>query len=95
MKVKVAQYEFSGPFILVVLVASEFTLQDAGKQMIARIEPYYPTLAIMLVSIEHNGFRAFSFFQSHKILALLQLDNLSFTELDLTVPPIDTSELPF
>lgn len=94
MKVQVARYELAGSFVLIVLVTSEFTTPDSGKKLIARIEPYFSDLGIMLISLESNGFRAFAFFQTHRILALLQLENLNFFDFDLLIPPPDP-ELPF
>jgi hypothetical protein len=55
--------------------------------------PFYPALAIMLVSVEKNGFRAWADFQTHEILALVQTKKLHFTEVDTDAPPEE--ELPF
>lgn len=79
----------------VALVPSEFTVQAAGELLIQRIQKYYPCQAVMLVSVEKNGFRSFAYFQTHEFLALLQLDILVFNHIDLAVPPVDESELPF
>jgi hypothetical protein len=84
----------SGSVILIVLVDSEFTLPEFGKKVIAKVEKYYPSLGIMLLSIEKNGFRAYSFFESHRILALMQLENLTFKALDLAASPPE-AEPPF
>lgn len=94
MQVRFAQYEMSGCFVLIVLVGPEFTTPDAGKKLISRIEPYFPAHPVMLLSVEASGFCAFAYFQTHRILALLQLDNLDFSGLDLQIPPPDP-ELPF
>lgn len=94
MKVQVAHYELSGSFILMALVESNFTLPGNGNKLIGEIEKHHPAQGIMLISIETNGFRAYSFFESHRILALMQLDNLTFSELDLARPSPEP-ELPF
>jgi hypothetical protein len=95
VRVKVAQWAPYGTAMAVALVASEFTVQTAGQLLIQRIEKYYRGQAVMLVSVEKNGFRAYAYFQTHEFLALMQLDVMAFDELDLTVPPVDDSELPF
>lgn len=95
MRVKVAQWTPYGTAMAVALVASEFTAQSAGQVLIQRIEKYYPGQAVMLISVEHNGFRAFAYFQTHEFLALIQLDVLAFDEIDMSVPPVDNSGLPF
>lgn len=95
MKVQVAQVEVLGSKIVVVVANSEFTQAHAGAPLILRVQPHYPTQAIMIVSVEQNGFRAFAHFQTAKTLAMMQLELLSFTSLDLSVSPIDTSDLPF
>lgn len=77
------------------LVASEFTEEQAGRALILRIEKYFPTQGVMLISVEKNGFAACAYFQTHEYLALIQLDILTFEEIDLSIPPVDNSELPF
>lgn len=96
MKIQVAEVTPYGPPILVAIVPSEYTVSATGPGLIRRIEPHYPTHPIMLVSVESNGFRAFAPFQTHKLLALIQLEYLQLTELDLEMPPPDRDEeLPF
>lgn len=95
MRVQVAQWSPYGAAIAVAIVDSEHTLEIAGKAMINRIGKYFPAQAVMLVSVEANGFRAFAYFQTHQYLALMQLEILTFDEVDLSVPPVDDSELPF
>jgi hypothetical protein len=95
MKVKVAQFELLGSKIVVVVTDSEFTQANAGSVLILRVQPHYPTQAIMVVSVEQNGFRAFAHFQTTKTLAIMQLELLDFMSIDLSEPPFDNSDLPF
>ena len=62
--------------------------------MIARISRFRPTHPIMLVSIENNGPRAYATFDTHVLLALVQLENIRLEPLDLDRPP-EEPELPF
>lgn len=59
--------------VLVVLTDSEFTIAGPGDALIERVRPYFPTLPVMFVSIEQNGFRAYAPFQTHTLLAYLQI----------------------
>lgn len=94
MKVHVTEIEPYGSPLLVALVPSDFTNSTAGPGFVKRLQPYYKFLPIMLVSVETNGFRAYAAFQTHVLLALIQLEYLNFEELDLSTPPPD-EELPF
>lgn len=78
---------------MVALVESEYTLQEAGRPLVRLLLPFYPTIAVMLVSIEENGFRAWADFQTHEILAMVQTKKLEFEEVDTDSPP--NEELPF
>lgn len=95
MRVKVAQWTPYSTAMVVALVDTEFTVQAAGQLLVRRIEKYFLAQAVMLVSVEEHGFKAFAYFQTHEFLALIQLDVLTFDEIDLDVPPADDSELPF
>lgn len=96
MKIQVAEITPYGAPILVAIVPSECTNPSNGAAMLRQIEPYYPTHPIMLVSVEANGFRSYATFETHMLLALIQLEYLDVTELDLSVPPQEVEEeLPF
>lgn len=92
---KAAVVAINGTRIAVVLVDSTNMVPAAGDSIIARLQHHFPTLPIMLVSIENNGFRAHAAFQTGELLALLQLKQIPFEDIDLDVPPVRNSELPF
>lgn len=94
MIVQTSEWTPYGAYIRVVLVPSEYTLAGPGDRLIDRIMVYAPPYTVMLVSIEENGFRAYAPFQTQELLALLQLEELEYLPLDLSVPPPDP-ELPF
>jgi hypothetical protein len=51
---------------------------------------------MMLVSIEPNGYRAYAPFETHRLLALMQLEQLTLQPVDLSLPPPEKYEaLPF
>lgn len=88
MRLQTAIFTPYGSEIVLVLVDSRFTRKLAGDVMLSRLAPYFPRHPIMLVSIEENGFRAHSTFQTSRLLALLQLENITFTEIDIGLPPV-------
>ena len=62
----------------------------------AKLQKHFPLEPIMLVSVERDGFAAYAPFQTHTLLALLQLEQLTLHEIDLSVPPAEKDEpLPF
>jgi hypothetical protein len=62
--------------------------------MIDKIQRQRPAVPVMLVSIEDNGLRAYAPFETHVLLALIQLENLQLETLDLSTP-IPEPALPF
>jgi hypothetical protein len=96
MKVHAAEIEPYGSPIMVILVESAYTLAGAGDQILERLKPYFPRHPVMLVSVELNGFRAYAPFQTHRLLALIQLENLRLFEVDLNISPVrEEDPLPF
>lgn len=81
--------------IAIVLVDSAFTVDPAGTVLLHSLRPHFPTLPVMIVSIERNGFRAFATFQTAQLLAILQLEELTFVKFNVSCPPEDTTAPPF
>lgn len=96
MLVQVAEVTPFGAPVLIAVVPSGYTEPSNGPNMLRRLQPYYRHHPIMLVSVEQNGFRAYATFETHMLLALIQLEFLDLTDLDLSVPaPEQDDELPF
>lgn len=97
MKISVAIFSPYGAPIAVALVDSTYTLgPTTGDPLIERVQRYFPTMGVMLVSIDENGYGAHASFQTSTLLALLQLEVLNFEPLDLDIPPtVADDELPF
>ena len=79
--------------LAIVLVDSADTLPERGSALLARLQPYFPALPIMLISIEDNGFRAFAAFQTSELLALVQLEHVVFADVGIDAASADA--LPF
>lgn len=96
MKVHVAEVTPYGSPILVAIVPSIYTERSTGPGMLLQLQAHYQRHPIMLVSMEKNGFRAYATFETHMLLALIQLEFLDLKEVDLSVPPCEEDdELPF
>lgn len=95
MRVHVAEITPYGSPIIVAIVPSEFTEKTSSTELIDRIEKHQRIYSVMLVSVERNGFRTHAKFQTHVLLALIQLEYLDLVEIDLDQPAFEDPELPF
>jgi len=96
VKVKTASFSSHGAPVRIAIVDSHWLQQGAGDQLLAKLQKHFPLEPIMLVSVERDGFAAYAPFQTHTLLALLQLEQLTLHEIDLSVPPAEKDEpLPF
>ena len=85
-----------GAPIIVAIVESRWTLKGAAEPVLKKVAAHFPSRPVMLVSIEPNGFRAYAHFQTAQLLALLQLEELAFEEIDISLPaPENDAPLPF
>ena len=94
MHISFTEVSNHGAPLVVAIVPSEFTLPGNGLGLIDKIQRHMQTMPIMLVSIEDNGPRAYATFETHMLLALIQLENLFMTVLDLDALPPEEA-LPF
>jgi len=96
MKIQVMEFAPHGSPIVVAIVDSRFTLKGAAEPVLKKVAARFPSRPVMLVSIEPNGFRAYAPFQTGELLALLQLEELAFEEIDISLPaPEGDMPLPF
>jgi len=85
-----------GAPIIVAIVESRWTLKGAAEPVLKKVAAHFPSRPVMLVSIEPNGFRAYAHFQTAQLLVLLQLEELAFEEIDISLPaPENDAPLPF
>jgi len=96
VKVKTASFSPHAAPIRIAIVDSQWLQPAAGDQLLGQLQKYFPLEPIMLVSVERDGFAAYAPFQTHTLLALLQLELLTLHEIDLSAPPAEKDEpLPF
>jgi hypothetical protein len=92
MKLQVAQTRINQLNLLVAMVDLDY-IGPAGDEVIRKLMAFYPHLPAMLVWVGEKGFLAHAQFQTHRVLALLQLEELELYTIDLDNPPEE--ELPF
>lgn len=96
MRVKTATFSPHGAPVRIAIVDSQWAQPGAGDELLAQLQKHFPCEPIMLVSIKRDGFGAYAPFQTHTLLALLQLETLALHEVDLSMPPAEKDEpLPF
>jgi hypothetical protein len=67
-----------------------------GDALLARLQPWFPALPLMLVSAHAQGLRAHAAFQAMLLADGAELDGLETVEIDLDQPPVRPDEaLPF
>jgi hypothetical protein len=86
MKIDVAQPRVGQLNLLVAMVAPQY-IGSAGDTIIRHLGRIYPHLPAMLICVSRHGFLAHAHFQTHRILALLQLEELKLITIDLDKQP--------
>jgi hypothetical protein len=84
----------SGVKLAVVLV-EEIPFKKAADRLLVQLTPRHPTLPIMLVAVTDRGFAAYAQFQTHRLLGLLQLEQLEFEDISLPLHPAIEADIPF
>jgi hypothetical protein len=93
----IPEYEYIGADInlLLVLVDPSTAVAGAGDTVIQKAMRHFPASPAMLVAVTDNGFKAYAHFQTHKLLALVQMLQITWTAIDLDAAPAADNELPF
>jgi len=93
----IPEYEYIGPDqrLLLVLVDLADITPERGEAVLAKAQRHFPLLPPMLVALTGNGFKAYAHFHTHKFLALVQMLQIHWIEIDLDADPVDDTELPF
>ena len=95
MRINTAVVEILGVRLALAFPEPEEVGPGAGDILIKKLQPFFPTLGIMLVTLEYGDERSHATFQSAPFLEALNLDDIFLTEIDLSQPPPDHTELPF
>jgi hypothetical protein len=87
MKIEVALAELKGVRVVVAFPPPAWVTPGVGDALLARLQPYYPALPVMLASVQTHGVRVHAAFQAQALADGADLGALERKELDLEVPP--------
>jgi len=88
MKIEVALTVLKGVRVAVAFPPPAWVVPGIGDALLARLQPHFPTLPVMLVSNQPQGVRAHAAFQAQRLVEGADLDGLERVEVDLDAPPI-------
>lgn len=87
MKIDVAITELKGVRVAVAFAPPAYVTPGVGDSLLARLQPYFPTLPILLASVQKHGVRTHAAFQAQALIGDADLGTLARSEIDLDVPP--------
>jgi hypothetical protein len=98
MKIRVAVTELKGVRVAVAFPPPAWVVPGMGDALLARLQPWFPALPVMLVSKQPHGLRAHAAFQAQALVdgAGLEapLHGADTVEIDLDRPPPAVEEEP-
>jgi hypothetical protein len=94
MKLEVALAELKGVRVALAFPPPAWVAPGVGDVLLERLRPHFPTLPVMLVSIQRHGVRAHAAFQAQALVDGADLAHLPRTLIDLDVPPAPADEPP-
>jgi hypothetical protein len=99
MKIRVAVTVLKGVRVAVAFPPPAWVVPGIGDALLARLQPHFPTLPVMLASKQAHGVRAHAAFQAQRLVEGVEgagLDALETVGIDLDRPPVERGEpLPF
>ena len=94
MKVRVAVTELKGVRVAVAFPPPAWVVPGMGDALLARLQPWFPALPVLLVSKQPQGVRAHAAFQAQALVEGADLSALETREIDLDQPPALPDEPP-
>jgi hypothetical protein len=94
MKLEVALAELKGVRVALAFPPPAWVAPGVGDVLLERLRPHFPTLPVMLVSIQRHGVRAHAAFQAQALVDGADLAHLPRTLIDLDVPQAPADEPP-
>ena len=87
MKVEVAVTVLKGVRVAVAFPPPAWVTPGMGDALLARLQPHFPRLPVLLASVQPHGVRAHAAFQAQALVEGADLDALERIEIDLDLPP--------
>jgi len=94
MKVEVAVTVLKGVRVAVAFPPPAWVTPGMGDALLARLQPWFPALPILLASVTPHGVRAHAAFQAQALVEGSDLGGLPSVEIDLEQPPALPEEAP-
>jgi hypothetical protein len=98
MKIQVALTVLKGVRVAVAFPPPAWVVPGMGDALLARLQPWFPALPVLLVSNQPHGVRAHAAFQAQALVEGADLDAqlnaLPRIEIDLDAPPPVPDEAP-
>jgi hypothetical protein len=94
LKVEVAITVLKGVRVAVAFPPPAWVTPGMGDALLARLQPYFPALPILLASWTPHGVRAHAAFQAQALVEGADLGALERVEIDLDQPPAPSEEAP-
>jgi hypothetical protein len=96
MKIRVALTRLKGVRLAVAFPPPAWVVPGMGDALLARLQPWFPALPVLLVSTQPHGLRAHAAFQARALVEGADLGGLETVEIDLDQPPgLPDEPLPF
>jgi hypothetical protein len=97
MKIRVAVTVLKGVRVAVAFPPPAWVVPGIGDALLARLQPHFPALPLMLAAPQTHGLRAHAAFQAGRLAEgadLAALAALDTVEIDLDRPPEPPDEAP-
>jgi hypothetical protein len=87
MKIDVAIADLKGVRVVIAFPPPAWVAPGVGDVLLEQLRPHFPTLPIMLASIQMHGVRAHAAFQAQALIAGADVGKLPRQQVDLDLPP--------
>jgi hypothetical protein len=94
MKIEVAVTVLRGVRVAVAFPPPAWVVPGMGDALLARLQPHFPALPLMLAALQPHGVRTHAAFQSAALAEDADLGALQGSEIDLGRPPPQADEAP-
>jgi hypothetical protein len=94
MKIRVALTVLKGVRVAVAFPPPAWVVPGMGDALLARLQPWFPTLPVLLAAPQPHGVRTHAAFQAQALVEGAGLTGLETIEIDLGHTPPEPDEAP-
>jgi hypothetical protein len=92
MKIRVALTVLKGVRVAVAFPPPAWVVPGMGDALLARLQPWFPALPVLLAAPQPNGVRAHAAFQAQSLVEGADFSALETSEINLNQPPPEPDE---